>query len=94
VSVLVLCPACSRHVKSEESACPFCQAELLPRACAGRCFGAPEARLGRLALMAAGAALLGVACQSTGPVPAYGAPPHVDTGAPTDGPPDAGDMGK
>jgi hypothetical protein len=81
-------------VKSEESACPFCQAELLPRACAGRCFAPPEARLGRAALVAA-AALLGVACQNTTSVaPPYGIAPHPDTGAPTDGPPDAGDMGK
>ncbi len=93
MSMLVPCPACSRHVKSDEIACPFCQVALSPRACAGRCFGPPEARLGRAALVAA-AALLGVACQSTSVAPPYGIAPHPDAGSPTDGPPDGGDMGK
>jgi len=83
MSTFVLCQGCSRHVKSEETACPFCQTALPSRRCAGRCFGPPEARLGRAALVVAGAALLGVACQSAVAVPAYGGPgitPHADGG--------------
>jgi hypothetical protein len=80
---LVLCPGCRRHVTSEETSCPFCQAVFTPRDGAGRCLAPPEVRLGRAVLVAAGAALLGVACQSAVAVPAYGGPgitPHADGG--------------
>src|SRR5580704_2008427 len=63
---LVLCPSCHRHVESDETACPFCQAALVPspdpRACHGPCSGHTSPRLGRLAMIAAGATLLCAAC--------------------------------
>jgi hypothetical protein len=72
-------------VKSEESGCPFCGAALAPQACSGGCLGSPEARLGRAALVAVGAALLGAACTNTFvPVPLYGGPPAVDAGMKAD----------
>jgi hypothetical protein len=79
-------------VKSDETACPFCQAVVGPRGCTGRCFGPPEVRFGRAALVAAGAALLGVACQSTNVFPPYGTPPHLDGGGQIDRPSDAVDQ--
>jgi hypothetical protein len=103
MSELIPCPACHRHVKSDEPACPFCQTALSPgRACAGGCSGPTAARLAKAALVAAGAALLGAACQSHSPAPPYGTVPqfdagtetHQEAGEPSDGPPDAGDASK
>jgi hypothetical protein len=102
MSSLVPCPGCDRHVESGETTCPFCQAALAPRQpCVGGCSGPPAARLARAALVAAGAALLGAACQSQSVLAPYGTPPppHVDAGAQsdrdagkrTDGPPDSVD---
>ncbi len=79
IAHLVACPACSRHVRAAEIACPFCTAALpdalrdsVPRA-------APAVRLSRAALVAFGMGTLTVptACSSSsGPVeignPAYG----------------------
>ena len=102
MSSLVPCPGCDRHVRSDETTCPFCQAALAPaRPCVG-CSGPPAARLARAALVAAGAALLGAACQSQSVLVPYGVPPHFDAGtqsdrdagAPTDGTPDSGDAAK
>lgn len=63
---LALCPGCDRHVKPDETVCPFCQAALVSEAaavaCQGPCSGHRSPRLGRAALMAAGAALLCAAC--------------------------------
>jgi hypothetical protein len=63
---LILCPACHRHVESEETTCPFCQTALVPApdssVCQGPCSGHASPRLGRVAMMAAGAALLCAAC--------------------------------
>jgi len=98
---LVLCPGCGRHVKSDETACPFCQVALasLPAsvACQGPCSGHRSPRLGRAALMAAGAALWCAACgRST--TAAYGVAifpdagaQTVDVGGQTDAGPDSGD---
>jgi hypothetical protein len=64
MSHLLPCPACNRHIDAVESVCPFC-ATPLPVA-----FGAtparvmPPRRLGRAALMAAGATLWGVSACS------------------------------
>jgi hypothetical protein len=59
-SALVPCPACSRHVRAAESRCPFCDVAQPDRALdAGPSL--PRRRLGRAALMTAGAALLGAA---------------------------------
>ena len=78
MSQLLPCPACRRHVASDERSCPFCGAALSsPRPCAGDCARLPS-RLARAALVAASAALLGAGCGSA--VPVYGAPPQVDAG--------------
>jgi hypothetical protein len=64
MSQLLPCPTCHRHVEVRETVCPFCAAELPasfrapPPASSGR-------RLGRAALMAAGATMLGAAACST-----------------------------
>lgn len=100
MSSLVLCAGCNRHVKSDESACPFCGTALVVRRCSGRCASSLPPRLRHAALAAAGAALLGAACQNSNSVIVmYGPAPHVDTGvqthvdagASTDAAPDAGD---
>ena len=88
MSALVPCPGCNRHVKSDETICPFCQAALAPvaaKACTGRCARPSPARLAGAALVAAGAALLGAACESSqSAFPPYGLPPHYDAGTPVD----------
>jgi hypothetical protein len=72
-------------VKSDETACPFCQAALAPGRCTGRCARLSPARLAGAALVAAGAALLGAACESSqSAFPPYGIPPHFDGGTPAD----------
>lgn len=55
---LVACPACSRHVRAGEAACPFCAASLAGVAPPRRRANRP---LTRLALVA-GVALAGTAC--------------------------------
>jgi hypothetical protein len=100
MSDLLPCPACQRHVATNETSCPFCGVAFAPpRPCAG-CSGPAAGRLARAALVAAGAALVGAACSSSPSVmPPYGTPPHFDagaesapdTGAATDGAPDADD---
>jgi hypothetical protein len=61
MSHLLPCPACNRHIEAVESVCPFCAAPL-PVAFAARPPRAtPPRRLGRAALMAAGATLMGAA---------------------------------
>ena len=104
MSALVPCPGCNRHVKTDETDCPFCQAALAAQptvsACQGPCCGHRSPRLGRAALMAAGAALLCAACgRST--TAAYGvaivpdaAAQTVDAGAQTDAAVDSGDAAK
>jgi hypothetical protein len=62
---LVPCPSCARHVRVEETRCPFCDGPLPARApVAARGPSAPG-RLSRAALFAAGATLAGAAgCSS------------------------------
>jgi hypothetical protein len=84
MSSLVLCSGCGRHVKADDTACPFCQATRashpIDKACQGPCAGHRSPRLGRAALMTAGAALLCAACwRST--FSAYGTSPPFDAGA-------------
>lgn len=59
MSDLVPCPACQRHVRKHETACPFCTVELalahLPPPVL------PRSRLGRAATFAFGASLVGAA---------------------------------
>jgi hypothetical protein len=96
---LTPCPACQRHVESTESVCPFCEAALVPspdaRVCQGPCSGHPSPRLGRLAMMAAGATLL-CCVDARSPVVEYGpailpdSGQDADGGAQADAAPDAG----
>ena len=65
MSHLVPCPACNRHVDVAESACPFCATALPAAFRAQQPPAPPRARLGRAALMAAGATLLGAAACSS-----------------------------
>ncbi len=77
------CPACDRHVRHTESACPFCAAALTP--------DVPEAprvdgpRLSRSAMLLLGSAALAEACRQPQVAAVYGAPPPiaVDAGATT-----------
>jgi len=64
MSHLAPCPACNRHVDVAESACPFCATVLTPSFRAARSLGPTPRRLGRAALMTAGAALMGAAACS------------------------------
>jgi len=106
MSTLVPCSRCNRHVKSDETTCPFCQGAVTPVApvpCSGRCARPSVPRLVSAALVAAGAALLGAACENShSTIAPYGVPPrvdagtqsHPDAGGATDGPPDSGDAAK
>jgi hypothetical protein len=65
MSHLVPCPACNRHVDVAESACPFCAAALPVAFRAQPPLIPLRGRLGRAALMAAGATLMGAAACSS-----------------------------
>jgi hypothetical protein len=94
MSRLEPCPSCARHVRLQESACPFCQqplalSELPPRPL-------PRKRLGRAATFAFGASVVGatalVACQDEQEpepdpptVPVYGAPAAGTSSGPAPG---------
>lgn len=85
MSQLTPCPACHRHVRKTETACPFCSASIslahLPAP------QLPSSRLGRAATFAFGASLVGVtalvscsADDSPGTA-VYGGPPVPSAGA-------------
>jgi len=82
------CPSCHRHVESAESACPFCEAALVPspdtHVCQGPCSGHPSPRLGRLTMMAVGTTLLCSACLRS-PTVEYGPAIIPDSGQTDDG---------
>jgi len=67
---LVCCPACSRHVRDDELACPFCGEAAADVAPHEPVF--PPSRYGRVARMAASAGLL----VSLTACPMYGGPPE------------------
>jgi len=58
---LAPCPACGRHIATDETICPFCAAAL-PDSFrqANTCRRPPPGRLSRAARLAAGAALIAV----------------------------------
>lgn len=61
MSCLAPCPACGRHVATDETTCPFCAVALpesFRHACSSR--RPPSGRLSRTARLAVGAALIGV----------------------------------
>jgi hypothetical protein len=66
---LVVCPGCIRHVRADESACPFCALALNVRPLEGRRVGATLA-----------AAFVGIAATACNP--SDGAPPVVPTNPP------------
>ena len=77
------CPACARHVREGDAACPFCGAGMT-RAPAAM---VPVGRMSRAALLAAGAAgaLAMTDCSSSSGTPLYGgAVPPQESGAPDD----------
>lgn len=66
---LVPCPSCQRHVKSEENACPFCEAAMPTKvAVASRAYGVRAAML-----FGAGVAVIG--CGPRAQAAMYGGPP-------------------
>jgi len=65
MSHLFPCPACNRHVDVAENVCPFCTTALPAAFRAQQPPAPPRARLGRAALMAAGATLMGAAACSS-----------------------------
>jgi hypothetical protein len=65
MSHLLPCPACHRHIEVVENNCPFCAAALPASFRAAQPAPPPARRLGRAALMAAGATLLGAAACNT-----------------------------
>jgi hypothetical protein len=75
-SHLRACPACARHVRVSEQACPFCKSALSPAFRADSAPQGPGARLSRAALFAFGTGTLAMApgC-STSVTPLYGAAP-------------------
>lgn len=105
MSALVPCPACSRHVRASEAACPFCSAEL-PSSLAARAVPAAPRRLERLAAFTFAATVAVTGCslagdsesEDTGKAddelgsyqPMYGMPPRVDAGKPVKPIKDAG----
>lgn len=74
------CPACTRHIRVTEGACPFCGASL-PAEFAGQIAPDTTRRLGRAAAYTFGAVLAVTGCgASTSPAP----PPPTDTGVTLD----------
>lgn len=72
MSPLVPCPSCTRHVRSNETQCPFCRTDL-PAELAARVVPAARVRLDRLAAFtfAASLAATAAACggKSVEPIP-------------------------
>ncbi len=73
----VTCPSCARHVRRNETTCPFCEASVVERIAQTPERAFPTARLSRAALVALAAASVGAidACGSLSPAPEYGGPP-------------------
>ena len=84
-SALIPCPTCNRHVRAVETRCPFCDAAQPARALTGGS-GLPRKRLGRAALMTAGAALLGAAEACGDTAPTQDASTNNDSSMSADGP--------
>jgi len=78
-AILRPCPACSRHVRVSELACPFCSGPFDSAFGAGPAPRAPTVRLARAALFALGAGTAGLSTtcsSSSGPV----GPPFAEDG--------------
>ena len=81
-NALIPCQSCARHVRATESACPFCAA-LLPVSARSVQRAVPQARLGRAATFAFGAAALAVSAAACGDDDGDDTTPTADLG--TDG---------
>lgn len=77
------CPGCQRHVKSAETACPFCATSLTATVPATT---GPLPRLGRAALLAIGASAATAACEATPPATSGGPSTEVRDAAPPPAP--------
>ena len=88
-TALAPCPACNRHVRAAETSCPFCDAAQPDRTLDGDP-RLPRKRLGRAALMTAGAALLGAAEACGDSLQGNDASTNTDTAADTSGVDDGG----
>jgi hypothetical protein len=64
---LLACPACGRHVRVSESACPFCKSPLPPDFAEATLPRGPGARMSRAALLAFGATSLTLAAACSRP---------------------------
>jgi hypothetical protein len=72
---LVACPSCNRHLRTTESVCPFCAADVREAMSTAAPRPIPTERLSRSAMFAFAAANLGVAaCGGTVEVPGPGTP--------------------
>jgi hypothetical protein len=79
------CEACARHVRADETRCPFCEAELGEAPAAP---GSPAGRLGRAALMAVGVTLgVGVAAATVTSISGCGGKPDPNHAKPYGAPP-------
>lgn len=82
-SHLCPCPACNRHVMTDAGVCPFCQTALPASFCSAAPAPAARGRMGRAAMVLAGATMAGVsACSSGTPrvIAPYGISPPFDAG--------------
>jgi len=83
---LILCPSCNRHLRTSESACPFCSADVRAAIANAAPRPIPTGHLSRAAMMAFAAANLGVT--------ACGGDARSDTGVPAlDGSPGGSNAG-
>lgn len=84
MSCLAPCPACKRHVATNETTCPFCAAPLPDSFRDALSCRKPRERLSRAAIVVAGAALVSAEACSNNFAPPYGSfPPPPDAGADT-----------
>lgn len=81
MSSLVTCPECSRHLRTNETACPFCQADVADAIASAVPRLMPVAGMSRAAMMAFAAASLGAAaCSSSETGPGTGNQPIREGG--------------
>lgn len=75
---LVSCPECSRHIRTNETACPFCRADVTEAMANAVPRAIPAAGLSRAAMMAFAAASLGAASCSSSDTTGGGTQPLRD----------------
>lgn len=91
---LVACPECNRHIRTSETACPFCGRAVAEELAKLPARILPTERLSRAAMYAFTAATLGAAaCGGDVSAPGGGTPPKSDAAATTGGSSAAGAAG-